>query len=99
MPSESVRTAADAHHLTRQRREERADAAIEVPANDRAEITCPECGVSTTALFAGGSELFPSFSNCWSWDCDAFLKFVWDGSDGRDDGPEQVDLAAFAGGE
>ena len=80
--SDGGRTGAAARQRTRRRREERADATIRVPVNDHAEVSCPECGVSTTVIFAGDSEMFPSFGTCWNWDCEAFLKFAWDGTDG-----------------
>ncbi|MFC6975695.1 hypothetical protein ACFQL1_15130 [Halomicroarcula sp. GCM10025709] len=95
--------ATDNARKTRQRREERADATIDVPFNERVEVACPECGEAfeNIILTSTPRQYTPTFRNCPTWDCDAFLKFSWDGSTAEE--PEgddqQASLAAFAGGE
>jgi hypothetical protein len=100
--SDDLRTASDARALTRRRREARSDATIEHPANERAEVECPACGTSTEVTVLGDPHTaFPSFGDCWNWDCHAFLKFVWNGVDGADDNRDeagQARLTAFGGG-
>jgi hypothetical protein len=100
----TVRPAENARAATRRRREERADHVLEVPFNERCEVTCPECGESRELLIlADPEEGSPSFAFCSNWDCDAFLKRVWDGT-GLDEEtgtekPTQTGLAQFSGGE
>jgi hypothetical protein len=102
--NDHLRTAADARALTRRRREARADHELAHPANERVELTCPACGATTESLVACGDPetAFPSFGSCWSWDCDAYLKFVWNGEDGREGndqtGASQARLTAFESG-
>lgn len=58
------------------RREARVDHVHEIPFNERAEITCPDCGEATMVGIYG--ETGRSYDSCWTWDCDAFHKFERD---------------------
>jgi len=98
---DSIRTSEDARQLTRRRREARADVEFDVPINDRTVVECPACETSQQVLFAGDGDGMPSFSSCWSWDCDAFHKFSWNGEDGSiatSNPPTQTGLQQFVGG-
>ncbi|MFC7077851.1 hypothetical protein [Haloarcula halophila] len=95
--------ATDARRKTRQRREQRADADLELPFNERVTVDCPECGegFEVNILTSTPRQYTPTFGRCTNHECDAFLKFCWDGStpDEPEDDDEQASLAAFAGGE
>jgi len=82
-------------------REKRADATIEIPFGERVQYKCPECGGSFETSIYGADRSAPSFDNCSNWDCDAFLKFVADGTGTTDDveTQTQANLTQFAGGE
>lgn len=59
--------------LTRRRNEERTDVAFEVTAFERTELECPKCGETQPILYAT-SGMDVSYSECWSWECDAYHK-------------------------
>lgn len=104
MSDENHRTAADARRVTRRRREERTDAVIDLPFNERADVECPSCGESFEKLVAVGdpAAYSPTFGRCSNWECDAFLKFRHDGSQetvSDDPQPAQIGLTQFTGGE
>jgi hypothetical protein len=100
---ESLQDRSDARFETRRHREKRADATVELPFNERVRVTCPECVESfATTIACGDPEAYsPTFGTCRNWECDAFLKYVSDGSEGADEssGPAQVDISQFSGGE
>jgi len=104
MSEMSGRTGADARHETRQRREERTDAVVELPFNERVEVDCPVCGETFETTIATGNPSIhsPTFGRCTNWKCNAFLKFRSDGSEGsttEDSEPTQMGLTQFAEGE
>jgi hypothetical protein len=91
----------DAKRLTRRRREQRADYVVEIPFGQPfAEFTCPECGGEFHATLHVPKDE-PTFGNCSNWDCDAFLKFINEGTDARGSAGHNRSLGAFAtdGGE
>ena len=102
MTTDRLRTAADARHTTRQNRERRTDAVLELPFNERVAVVCPVCGESfeTCILTSDPAGYSPTFGRCSTWDCEAFLKFRYDGSGASVDQPveEQTALEQFAGG-
>ena len=82
--SDGPQTATDARALTRQRRERRTDAVIDLPFNEpHVEVTCPECRETFEVTIACGSpaEYSPTFSPCSTWECDAFLKYRHEASE------------------
>jgi hypothetical protein len=96
--------ATDAAVATHRRREDRCEGVIEQPFNERTAVTCPACGVSfeSTICTSDPAGYSPSFGTCPAWDCDALVKFRWDGTgpaSASDDTDRQVDLSAFAGGD
>ena len=105
MSAETLNDRSDAHFETRRHRERRADGTVELPFNERVIVECPACGESfENSINCGDPTAYsPTFGNCPNWECEAFLKFVSDGSegavDGTDSGPAQVDLWQFSGGE
>ena len=60
----------------RRRREARVDHVHEIPFNEEAEVTCPDCGETITVGIHGETER--SYDSCWTWDCDAYHKFERD---------------------
>ena len=102
MTSEDLQDRSDARVETRRRREERTDAVVELPYNERVRVTCPACGEPFENSISCGDipSYSPTFGSCPNWECDAFLKFVSDGSEAEeeDDRPAQADLSQFAGG-
>lgn len=102
--TENLHDRSNARVETRRHREKRRDATIELPFNERVEVECPECGETfeMTIATCHPAETTPSWSNCSNWDCDAFLKFEWDGSGAEPEtetsGPKQTGLDQFAGG-
>ncbi|CCQ34330.1 hypothetical protein [Halorhabdus tiamatea] len=101
MASESTQIPEDARALTRRRREERVDAVIELPFGERVTVACPVCGKSKDVGIYVPPAKSPSWTSCWNWDCDAFLKLQSDGTEASMD-PEDVqtglDRFAAAGG-
>ncbi|MDS0280313.1 hypothetical protein NDI85_21240 [Halomicroarcula sp. S1AR25-4] len=99
MVSDAGRTAADARHETRRRREQRTDAVLKLPFGERVTLECPECGQAFETIIASEPRTSPSFDSCPNWNCDAFFKFR---SDGTESGPadavssRQAGLAQFS---
>lgn len=89
---------------TRRRREKQADATVDLPFGVHTEIECPACGEAFLIGIFGSPRDEPSFGRCSTWDCDALLKFVADGTGPTAGAAEeaaetQADLSAFVGGE
>lgn len=101
MTDDTTRTPADARAQLRRKREERADAVIELPFNERVEVDCPVCGESQSVAIYAPPARSPSWTSCWNWDCDAFLKLQSDGTEATTE-PQDVqtglDRFAAAGG-
>lgn len=97
--SDTLQDRSDAAFETRRRREQRADATIEVTFDEKSAYECPECGDEERIGIYGRDYDEPSFLPCSNWGCDAFLKFVDDG-EREDPAPSgQVALGQFAGGD
>jgi len=73
----------------RRRRQNRTDQVHEIPFNERAEVTCEDCGETTTVGIYGATE--PSYDSCWTWDCDAYHKFERDHEAEADGEPEAAE--------
>ncbi|SEO72440.1 hypothetical protein SAMN05216388_1017112 [Halorientalis persicus] len=96
----------DARLETRRNRERRKDATVELPFNERVTVECPGCGETFELTIATGdpAQTTPSWGGCTTWDCDAFLKFEWDGThqdperETEETESAQTGLDQFAGG-